>query len=122
MATKIYTFGFRYGIPDGVSWDAVIDVRDILRRNPFAVPNLKAQAGDTRAVLQWFQDRPGVWGKALQAVRTRLQAIPDAAYIGCTGGRHRSVAIAHTLGRELGIPVEHLDKERPRWEPIQLNY
>lgn len=123
MVTRIVSFGFKYGTP--VDADVVLDVRFL--DNPYFVPELKPMSGldppvasyvlgaadtqeflrHTRALLEYVLPRYEREGKSYLTIA-----------IGCTGGRHRSVAIAEALGRDLpatsgaSIGVLHRDVHR----------
>lgn len=106
-SVSVLSFGYRYGIPPQA--DLVFDVRFL--PNPFFVPELKAFTGRDPRVAQYVLDRPET-----KAFLDRLVELCDfllphyqhegKAYltvaIGCTGGKHRSVAIAHALGDRMG--------------------
>jgi len=105
-SVSVVSFGYRYGIPPQA--DLVFDVRFL--PNPFFVPELNAFTGRDPRVAQYVLERPET-----KAFLDRLTELCDfllphyqregKAYltvaIGCTGGKHRSVAIAHALGDRL---------------------
>ncbi|MBF0500891.1 MAG: RNase adapter RapZ [Candidatus Riflebacteria bacterium] len=102
----IVSFGFKYGIP--LDADMVFDVRFLT--NPFYVPELKNLTGlDTKVSDFVLSSELGAeFGKRMvnfvefliphfvQEAKSRLQIA-----IGCTGGRHRSVALTEHLAKEL---------------------
>ena len=104
---SVVSFGFKHGIPAGT--DLLFDVRFL--PNPYFVPDLQAQSGQNAAVRQYLEDQPD-YEKLLAHLENFLQfTLPryrteNRAYvsvaIGCTGGRHRSVAVAEELARRLG--------------------
>jgi UPF0042 nucleotide-binding protein len=121
LAVTLLSFGFKHGIP--VEADIVLDVRFL--PNPFFVPTLSALSGEDEAVARFvledaetgpFVDK----AEDLIAVSVRGFQREGKSYatvaIGCTGGRHRSVAIAKELGRRLGkkfsVSVRHRDIQR----------
>lgn len=123
MSTRFLSFGFKYGMP--VEADVVFDVRFL--DNPYFVPELRHLSGLTREVsdyvllredTQTFVDR----ARALLAFTLPRYEREGKSYltvaIGCTGGRHRSVAIteklAHDLRGDTGLPIQvvHRDVER----------
>jgi UPF0042 nucleotide-binding protein len=123
MATRIVSFGFKYGAP--VDADLLIDVRFL--NNPYFVSELRSQTGLDEAVANYVLDQPDA-GLFIEKLLDLLQfAIPRyeregksylTVAIGCTGGRHRSVAIAETLAPKLRehlqspIAVAHRDMHR----------
>ena len=116
------SFGFRHGLPRGA--DLVFDVRFL--RNPHFHPTLRPKTGLDREVAAYALDEErGV--ALLGRLRDLLEfLIPlyDAegkAYltvaVGCTGGRHRSVAVVEALAPELRhggreVNVTHRDVEK----------
>jgi len=115
----VSSFGFKHGMP--LDPDLVFDVRFLV--NPFWVPKLKELTGKDDAVKKYvFKD------KKTKAFMAKLYDLVDfcvpeylkegKAYlniaIGCTGGRHRSVAVAEELTKHLQeqgyiARVEHRD-------------
>jgi UPF0042 nucleotide-binding protein len=102
----VTSFGFRRGTPPEA--DLVLDVRFL--PNPHFVPKLRRWSGLNPRVARYVLTRPAA--PPFLRLTTRLlefllpQYIAEGkAYltiaIGCTGGRHRSVAIAEALGRRL---------------------
>jgi UPF0042 nucleotide-binding protein len=96
------SFGFKYGVPSNA--DLVFDVRFL--PNPFFVPELKPFTGRDPKVAAFVVDRPEatefldrVFGllEFLVPRYQREQKTYLTVAIGCTGGKHRSVAIAHAL-------------------------
>jgi len=106
---NIVSFGFKYGIPNDA--DLVMDMRFLA--NPYFVPELKTLDGESQAVKQFVLSNRET-KKFLEKYLNLLDyLIPlykreNKAYltfaIGCTGGRHRSVAIARNI-------FEHLNKK-----------
>jgi UPF0042 nucleotide-binding protein len=100
------SFGFKHGLP--VDADLVFDARFL--PNPHFVPSLKPQTGKSRAVVKFLDQFPEsreFLGRVEDLLRFLLPhyAAEGKSYvtiaIGCTGGRHRSVAIAEALRRRL---------------------
>jgi UPF0042 nucleotide-binding protein len=121
LSVTLLSFGFKHGIP--VEADIVLDVRFL--PNPFFVPTLSALSGEddavARFVLEDAETRPFVdKAEELIALSVRGFQREGKSYatvaIGCTGGRHRSVAIAKELGRRLGgrfsVSIRHRDIQR----------
>ncbi|MBK7857419.1 MAG: RNase adapter RapZ [Archangiaceae bacterium] len=102
LAVTFMSFGFKYGVPSQA--DLVFDVRFL--PNPYFVPELKALTGRDEKVARFVLDRPET-ATFLQKTTDLLTflmpnyAREGKAYltvaIGCTGGKHRSVALAHKL-------------------------
>ena len=118
LAVALLSFGFKHGIP--AEADIVLDVRFL--PNPFFVPQLTALSGEDESVARFVMEDPNTIAfvnEAEKFLRLSVQGFEreGKAYatvaIGCTGGRHRSVAIAKELGRRLGetfsVSVRHRD-------------
>jgi UPF0042 nucleotide-binding protein len=120
LLVNIASFGFRRGTPPEA--DLVFDVRFL--PNPHFVSALRPRSGRNAKVARYVLRSP-VASKFL-ALTTRLLLFLIPQYIsegktyltigiGCTGGRHRSVAIAEALGRRLrrmngiDVRVRHRD-------------
>ncbi|KGK85109.1 glmZ(sRNA)-inactivating NTPase [Desulfosporosinus sp. HMP52] len=119
MAVSVISFGFKYGIP--MDADLVMDVRFL--PNPFYVEALRPFTGEHESVREY------VFGN--QMAREFMEKYLDLLEyilpnyikegkthlvigIGCTGGQHRSVAIAERVGsflieRDYSIRVTHRD-------------
>jgi UPF0042 nucleotide-binding protein len=123
MVTRIVSFGFKYGSP--VDADVVLDVRFL--DNPYFVRELRLQTGLDPAVAEYVLASPDTQeflrrtGALLEYVLPRYEREGKSYLtiaIGCTGGRHRSVAVAEELRRQLSattgasIGVVHRDLER----------
>jgi UPF0042 nucleotide-binding protein len=107
LQVSVISFGYRYGLP--VEADMVVDVRFL--PNPNFVPALKRFTGLDRGVRNYV-----LQARTTKAFLRRLSGLllfllplyrkEGKAYftlgVGCTGGRHRSVAIAEALGAILG--------------------
>jgi UPF0042 nucleotide-binding protein len=102
----LLSFGYRYGIPPQA--DLVFDVRFL--PNPYFVPELRGFNGKNPQVSAYVLDRPdtqAVLEKIVDLCRflfPRYQKEGKAyltVAVGCTGGKHRSVAIAHALAERL---------------------
>lgn len=108
---KIISFGYKHGYPPKGPGIVVVDIRKLFL-NPYSNPRLRTKTGQDRDVQSYVMTTPDFVSK-LQYVKDQI-TVPgtDVAYIGCMGGRHRSVVIAQLLGEALKIPVEHRDMER----------
>jgi UPF0042 nucleotide-binding protein len=122
MGVTVVSFGFRFGIPAHA--DLVLDVRFL--PNPFFVPELKPFPGthpkvadfvlghsDARVFLERMVD---LLGFLLPRYRSEGKTYLTLA-IGCTGGKHRSVALSAALAERLetgGQPVRlwHRDVDK----------
>lgn len=121
MVVRLLSFGFKYGIP--VHADLVFDLRFL--PNPHFVESLRPKTGMEPEVSEFVLQSPETQG-LLDRLKPLLDyALPHyaregKAYLtiafGCTGGRHRSVAVAEELGRQLSatheVVVSHRDAER----------
>ena len=107
LLIDIITFGFKYGIP--LDADLVFDVRFLT--NPYYVPDLKPLSGlaGRRSATTCSTSRPpgGSWSSwsscsqlTVPAYRCRGQDRLTVA-LGCTGGYHRSIALAEELAERL---------------------
>jgi UPF0042 nucleotide-binding protein len=121
LAVTFLSFGFKHGIP--AEADIVLDVRFL--PNPFFVPHLSALSGEDESVVRFVMDDPHTTEFLDQAEKLLRLAVKGfqregksyaTVAIGCTGGRHRSVAIARELVRRLGgafpLSVRHRDIQR----------
>lgn len=102
LTVHLLSFGFRYGLP--LEADLVFDVRFL--ENPHFVPELKPLTGLDPAVSQFVLSQPDCQRYLLQLKQLLFFQIPRCQQegkstftvaIGCTGGRHRSVAIVEEL-------------------------
>lgn len=109
LAVTVMSFGFRYGVPSQA--DLVLDVRFL--PNPFFVPELKALTGKDATVAAYVLDRPETTefidrtSDLLQFLLPKYQREGKTyltVAIGCTGGKHRSVAVAAKLAERLKEP------------------
>jgi len=123
MQVNILSFGFKYGIPPDA--DLVVDVRFL--PNPYFVPDLKHLDGEAREIQDFIFGAPEA--REFIARYTELIDYLLPLYeregkanvsiaVGCTGGRHRSVAIARTIYDRLakgrrGVGLIHRDIRQP---------
>jgi UPF0042 nucleotide-binding protein len=101
---NVLSFGYKYGIP--VDADLVFDCRFI--PNPHWVPELKPKTGQSKEVSEYVLSQSGVQ-EAVTGYATLLRKLSDGYFregkryitlaVGCTGGKHRSVAIAEELAK-----------------------
>jgi RNase adapter protein RapZ len=122
MQTSVVSFGFKHGTP--VDVDLLFDVRFL--PNPFWVDELRDQSGldpDVRDYVlgnelseKFLAHLDGLFEMLLPAYVAEGKSYLTIA-IGCTGGRHRSVALSEELGRRLTahgtqVRVQHRDIAR----------
>lgn len=119
FSTSVITFGFKYGLP--IDCDLVIDVRFL--RNPYYQLELRPLTGrdqkvkdfvfdsdDTREFLKKYED-------LIEFLLPRYKKEGKSHLVigvGCTGGRHRSVAIGEYLAdkiRDFGYKIELRDRD-----------
>lgn len=102
LTISLITFGYKFGVPYDI--DLLFDVRFL--RNPFFVPELKPLTGEDPRVINYVFSDPDAVPFLEHLVQLFKFLIPlfereRRSYlnvgIGCTGGRHRSIAIAKRL-------------------------
>jgi len=100
-------FGYKNGIPDGAAW--VVDVR--MLENPYWVEELRPLDGRDPRVREHVIKQPAAQELLDNLEKTLRAAIPHyrergrshlVVAFGCTGGRHRSVAMAQEMAARLG--------------------
>lgn len=106
LVINVISFGFKYGIP--VESDLIFDVRFL--PNPHYVPSLKNLTGKSQAVKNYVfrYEETGIFMEKLTDMLEFLipQYVKEGKQhliigIGCTGGRHRSVAVANETANRL---------------------
>jgi UPF0042 nucleotide-binding protein len=119
MDVTLMSFGFKYGVPQNI--DLLFDVRFL--PNPHFVPELKELNGTDAPVREYVLEKPQTGEFIAKLIDLLGFLIPyykkeGKSYltigIGCTGGRHRSIAIAEEAASRirrdnLGITVLHRD-------------
>ncbi|MCA1796922.1 MAG: RNase adapter RapZ [Geobacteraceae bacterium] len=124
MMMRLQSFGFRYGLP--VDADLVIDVRFL--PNPHYIEALRPRCGLdyevatyvlSQSVCAEFLERTTEWLKFLLPLYRDEGKHYLTIAIGCTGGQHRSVAVAEKLHTELSadaynVRVSHRDLVREK--------
>lgn len=117
MRINVMSFGFKYDPPQDV--DLLIDVRFL--KNPYFDPDLKALSGENQEVYEYiFNDK--ITKDFIKKYIDLLDfLIPQyekegKAYltiaVGCTGGRHRSVAVSRNIFNHINKPnvyINHRD-------------
>ena len=102
VRVAVMSFGFKYGVP--LDADFVFDMRFL--PNPFWIPELRNHTGLEPAVADYVLRQPGA-GQFVDRVVALMEPV-TAGYVregrryvtlavGCTGGKHRSVAVAEAL-------------------------
>lgn len=114
LRINVLSFGYKYGIP--VDADLVLDCRFI--PNPHWVPELRPLNGLDAPVSERVLGSEGVADFVRSYVEVVTQMIPGyfregkkyvTIAIGCTGGKHRSVAIAEEIARQLNSASQQLE-------------
>jgi RNase adapter protein RapZ len=120
MAVHITTFGFKYAIPTNV--DLLFDVRFL--PNPHFVEALRPKTGLDREVVEYLESQPE-YGEFLDRLgdlvtyllpkyETEMKSYLTIG-IGCTGGKHRSVAVGENLAKRVAalgyrVSMSHRDR------------
>jgi UPF0042 nucleotide-binding protein len=119
----VVSFGYKYGLP--MDSDLVVDVRFL--PNPFWIPELREFSGRDEVVRDYVLSQDGA--EEFISRYLELLQLVGAGYrregkryltvsVGCTGGKHRSVAISEEIGRRLAgqegvtVSVTHRDLGR----------
>nr|WP_129360137.1 MULTISPECIES: RNase adapter RapZ [unclassified Kocuria] len=119
----VMSFGFKYGVPADANF--VADVRFI--PNPHWIPDLRPHTGQDEPVRKFVLGHDGAkkfvdlyvdsLTPVIDGYRTENKHYATIA-IGCTGGKHRSVAVSEEIARRLGtldnvtVNVQHRDLGR----------
>jgi RNase adapter protein RapZ len=122
MHLVFMSFGFKYGIPTEASY--LFDVRFL--PNPYFVPGLREKTGKDPEIRDWL-DQWDLTRDIIQRLSEFLDTVVPAndaegkpqlmVCIGCTGGRHRSVALTEATARRFRssgfqVTILHRDIER----------
>jgi RNase adapter protein RapZ len=121
LGLSLVSFGFKHGLPSEA--DVVLDVRFL--PNPYFVEALSSHTGLDEPVALFVLDNNDAREFVQHAVELLAFLVPRCEAggkpyltvgIGCTGGRHRSVAVAEALAREVSakvpVTVRHRDIDR----------
>jgi UPF0042 nucleotide-binding protein len=123
LQLSLQSFGFKYGVPTDV--DLMVDMRFL--PNPFWEPELRSLTGVDREVKDFVLSRDGAaeflehYVQALEPVLAGYQRENKrhvSLAVGCTGGKHRSVAMARELADRLAalpgvsVSLRHRDLGR----------
>lgn len=121
---ELISFGFKYGLP--IDADVVMDVRFL--PNPHYVDDLRPLTGMDDSVYDYVMKQPETevfYRKFTDLLDTILPGYKKEGKnnvtiaIGCTGGKHRSVALSERIGQKIktdGYPVHitHRDKDKTK--------
>lgn len=122
LKLTVMSFGFKYGIP--LDADHVLDVRFL--KNPYWVTELRHLTGRDEPVAKYVLEQPGarqfaedyadLLAPMLKGYLSELKPFVTIA-IGCTGGKHRSVAMTELIatklrGENFPVRVTHRDLGR----------
>jgi RNase adapter protein RapZ len=119
LQISLLSFGFKYGLP--LDADQVVDVRFLA--NPYWITELRHLTGRDRLVRDYVLSRPGALtfiDRYVDALEPVLDGyLREGKYfatiaVGCTGGKHRSVAVSEQLAmrlRERGHRVSVLARD-----------
>ena len=122
IMVNVMSFGFKYGVP--LEADLVFDVRCM--PNPFYIPELREKTGLDQPVADYvfsFRQTHDFMEKLRDLLTFSLPLYAEEGKtelviaVGCTGGRHRSTAMAHHLANyigELGYPVSESHRDISR--------
>ncbi len=122
LAIHVLSFGFKYGVPHDA--DLLVDVRFLV--NPYFLPELKSSTGKSEKVKEFVLNDPNSTIFLDKYIGLLKFLIPlyekeGKTYltiaVGCTGGRHRSVAIAETIYGQIlktntQVMISHRDIEQ----------
>jgi len=106
ILVSVVSFGFRFGVPADAN--LVFDARFL--PNPNYIPRLKSKTGRDAAVERYMDSFPQTQEFMKHVMDLLIYLLPNyvkegksylTIAIGCTGGRHRSVAIAEKMGHAL---------------------
>ena len=117
----VMSFGFKYGLP--IDADIVMDVRFL--PNPYYIPKFRNKTGLDKDIYDYVMDSPKTETFFIH-FRSLLETVMPGyidegktnlvVAIGCTGGQHRSVAIAQRIGKCLNkgyqVTITHRDINR----------
>jgi UPF0042 nucleotide-binding protein len=108
LRVTVTSFGYKYGIP--VDADFVADMRFL--PNPHWIPELRPGTGKDREVAAYVMAQDGA-AEFLDAYVPVLEGVAEGylregkrfmtVAVGCTGGKHRSVAMAEEIARRLRV-------------------
>jgi UPF0042 nucleotide-binding protein len=106
ILVSVVSFGFRFGVPADAN--LVFDARFL--PNPNYIPGLKSKTGQDAVVQRYMDSFPSTREFIKHLMSLLFYLLPNymqegksylTIAIGCTGGRHRSVAMAEKVGHAL---------------------
>lgn len=106
FTVEMMSFGFKYGLP--IDSDLVMDVRFL--PNPYYIDSLRGKTGLDKPVYDYVMSQPIAnsfyedWKKLVTSTLPLYKEEGKGSLtiaVGCTGGQHRSVAMAERLGHDL---------------------
>lgn len=112
LSITVMSFGYKYGLP--LDADLVIDVRFL--PNPFYIETLRPYTGENKEVKKFVLTHPVAKTFLRKYIGLLNFLIPHygeegkthlVIAIGCTGGQHRSVALANRIGKALSRQGYH---------------
>ena len=123
------SFGFKYGLP--IDADIVMDVRFL--PNPHYIEELRPQTGLDKKVYDYVMQQPETEPFYKKFAELLDYSLPGykregksniTIAIGCTGGKHRSVAIAERLGHKIEadgylVNITHRDKDKTKESTVR---
>ncbi|MCR1900369.1 RNase adapter RapZ [Ligilactobacillus apodemi] len=118
---NVMSFGFKYGVP--IDADIVMDVRFL--PNPYYIKDLRNKTGNDQAVYDYVMNSEKTEEFYQQFIKMLRFVMPGyekegktsvTIAIGCTGGQHRSVALANRIGHALQtdypVNITHRDMNK----------
>ena len=125
MMVSLMSFGFKYGVP--LESNFIYDIRSL--PNPYFIPELKVLSGIDQPVIDYlFSQEPVIeyWQKLYEFIQYSIEkSHAEGRFfinisIGCTGGKHRSVAFVEKLAKQsmthVQFLVEHRDIQLDRYD------
>lgn len=117
ILVNIISFGFKYGVP--TESNMVYDLRFL--PNPYFIPDLKKFDGRTEQIQSYLFRQPDVkdyWKRLISFLKYSIEkSYKEGRFfvnvaVGCTGGKHRSVAFAQKIGQQSWNNVRFLIHHR----------
>lgn len=126
---EMVSFGFKHGLPKDA--DIVMDVRFL--PNPHYVPELKDQTGLDKPVYDYVMQQPETEEFYRKFIDLLSYSLPGykkegktnlTIAIGCTGGKHRSVALTERVANQLiadgySVNISHRDKDKTKESSVR---
>ena len=126
---EIVSFGFKYGLP--IDADIVMDVRFL--PNPHYIEELRPQTGLDKPVYDYVMQQTETeifYKKFIDLIDYTLPGYKKEGKsnvtiaVGCTGGKHRSVALAERIGQQIKadgyhVNVSHRDKDKVKESTVR---